>query len=338
MNALAELLAFVTGAKRYRPEIKWSSMLWTHNIFRVYEMIFWRRVGIRCESAQWQNLDHSEHRIAYTFEARCKFLEADIRALFKRLASIRVYVLQPVATMGVFDPRLLPYAFAIAAQAYTKAATQTTTPHTASSVVVSGSNTLLVTSAWRPANATTPTSVVFNTSENATKAETDTSTPNSGGYYGSEIWYLFGATATTANNVLTFTGGGNSFQYLLQYTGVVNQNTSGTSSGGVAYSSLACFRSFTPSTANGWVLWFGAGDGSLATGVYNSTGAMRSTVPSSDWCAADSGATVAVSAVSYGYTNSSGTKGSLSILGFGNDGSGGGGAAAPVTTLPFLGA
>lgn len=331
---IPEIMAFLTSHPRYLPkDIEWSPKSWTHNVFRVYEMIFWRREGIRQEFAVWQNKDGSVHRKTFTVEAAIAYFETDVRefvASFKpqrdglghlTISPIQIQNLKQVGrvmVMGMFaflgTTHGLPMIMlAIAFGAYTKG-TGSTSPNTLS-VTTSGSDRWLNSCSFRNGNGQTVTGTTYN-SVAMTSPGTDTSLPNNG-YYGADLWYLANPT-TGANNLVTaWTGGSNVFQYALGYTGVVNTGISGQSSGQVSYSGLAAFRSFTPSAANGWVCWFGSGDGSQPAAVYNLTGTMRSTVPSSDWCAADSNGTVAVSAVSYGYTNGSGSVGSLSILGFG---------------------
>lgn len=42
---LPSILAFITGRERYLPRVEWVDNLWTHNIFRAFELVFWRAFG-----------------------------------------------------------------------------------------------------------------------------------------------------------------------------------------------------------------------------------------------------------------------------------------------------
>lgn len=46
---LATIMATLTQHPRYLPVIEWSSRSWTHNAFRVWELLFGRRIGVRAE-------------------------------------------------------------------------------------------------------------------------------------------------------------------------------------------------------------------------------------------------------------------------------------------------
>lgn len=85
-SIIPNILAAVTGKARYRPEIDWSGNSWVHNIFRVYELIFWRRVGLRPEIASADFFDGKGNKIAeifqcFTFEGVCAQTETYIRQL-----------------------------------------------------------------------------------------------------------------------------------------------------------------------------------------------------------------------------------------------------------------
>lgn len=94
---LPYLLILLTGKSRYKPEIKWSDNSWTHNIFRLYELIFWRKEGIKIESSAARYTNKAGERVTeykiYTFEAACAFAETWLRELF-RFNPIRITVLQ----------------------------------------------------------------------------------------------------------------------------------------------------------------------------------------------------------------------------------------------------
>jgi hypothetical protein len=305
---LPTALSFFVRGKRYFPEVTWSEKLWTHNVFRVYEQIFGRRVGIRCEAGTHIAVDGTTTRRNFTFEAYCADYETRIRSFFKELASIRVEAYQLAPVMRGLPS---PYLFAIAFGAFTKLAPGTSP--TNGTVTVSGSDTFLIDGAGFDKSSQVFTAVSYNSAA-LTLGIADGSVAGQG-YYAFDIWYK--ASPSTGANSLsgTFTGGGTAFQYALQYTGVTDPGITGSVSGEDA-SGTTFTQDIVTSVANGWVCWFGSGNGSLPTGT-NGVGSMRSTVPAADWCAADSNGTVGATTTTVGYTNSSGTKGGVSALGFG---------------------
>ena len=91
---LPHALMWITGRKRqYVENIQWSPKAWTYNIFRVWEMLFWRRVGnsntegdtIRPEMGSiFEQIGDEiiiQHHF-YTFEALVVHAEGLIRAFF----------------------------------------------------------------------------------------------------------------------------------------------------------------------------------------------------------------------------------------------------------------
>lgn len=91
---LPQLLANITGVPRYLPVIEWSKTSWTHNLFRVYELIFWRRFGIRAEissmfiekeAGQWVEVHQ-----AHSFEGACALFETSVRKFLSSLFHFRI--------------------------------------------------------------------------------------------------------------------------------------------------------------------------------------------------------------------------------------------------------
>lgn len=115
LNAIIPtILAFITQKGRYRPQLNWSTGLWTCNVFRLYEMIFWRRYGIRVESAYAFDRKGLVSRTAYSWEARLAFLEVDIRAFFKKLSYVRLVVQEKQLALYPIGRITIGYSFAIA--------------------------------------------------------------------------------------------------------------------------------------------------------------------------------------------------------------------------------
>lgn len=71
---MMHFLSIFTGP-RYRPTIEWARNNWTHNVFRIFELIFGRKFGIRCEVVAYSNGDYT----FFTWEARIAHFEGIIR-------------------------------------------------------------------------------------------------------------------------------------------------------------------------------------------------------------------------------------------------------------------
>lgn len=125
---LPTILATLTGQPRYLPDIVWSSNSWVHNIFRFYEMIFWRRIGIRAESGVFDRTIVKNNRKVnvkvielYSIESIFAYTETAIRKFitdtknFKLPVKLYIPVLQTNTISGMGTGlKLSPYLFAIA--------------------------------------------------------------------------------------------------------------------------------------------------------------------------------------------------------------------------------
>lgn len=172
MWIFAKFLTEVTRAPRYQPYIPWSKDIWSSNIFRLWERIFWRRYGIRREasSGRWQSADGSSgtYQVAYTWESAFAMAELSIRSLFK-LKPVRIFV--PILRTPQGIPFFAsPYLFAIALDVAGAALAGGSGLTATWSHTVSASATLMIAgffSDGAPA-LTDPTSVVFNTTQTMT--------------------------------------------------------------------------------------------------------------------------------------------------------------------------
>lgn len=123
---LPTLLVFFTRKDRYFPEVQWSSNCWTHNVFRIYEILFGREIGIRFESATIRGVDGSTTVFLGTLEAAITHIEAGIRARIARLPRpylVKIYI--PIFSFAYAggvppSPSSSPYLFAIAFNANTQ--------------------------------------------------------------------------------------------------------------------------------------------------------------------------------------------------------------------------
>lgn len=158
---IPKILAVVTQHPRTKVvagiDFEWSDKLWVHNIFRVYELVFWRRSGIRLGTSV--SIDSTGNKIVrfYTWEDIFAHIEVTIRAAFqfKKLAPFRI--LRP-AYAGMPNPFGVPYLFAIA---FDVAAAAGSPPKTAAftySHTNTGSNiTICVGGGMNAASTTSPT-------------------------------------------------------------------------------------------------------------------------------------------------------------------------------------
>lgn len=321
---LVRLMATLRGRPRTIPQIEWSDKSIVHNVFRLYEVVFGRDLGadgsgIRCESVTGIDEYGNYFRKTFTFEARCAYIETDIRQFVRKWASARlvfrpVYIEVPVFAFvgqhgGRWNTVRTGYSLAIAFDAFT-ADTTAASPNTVSHTCT-GSNGWLNTIIFTSTVSQVMSSVTYNSAALTQGSDRGTQDPSMG-YYANEIWYK--ASPTTGSNTLSYswTGGGNVFAYAASYSGVTNTSLGGKSS--IEDASGTTFNTTLTATGGGWVIWGGSGDGSLPTGV--TTGSMRASV-GSHWCLADSNGTVSAGSYAFGYTNSSGTKGSINGLEFG---------------------
>lgn len=113
-DILPVLMVIFTCHDRYLPEIEWSDKSWTHNVFRVYELIFSRRNGIRHEMTTLSENGKTTH-VCHSIESVFAMGELHIRELFKSLKfkPFKIYI--PVLQTPQGFPILSsPYLFAIA--------------------------------------------------------------------------------------------------------------------------------------------------------------------------------------------------------------------------------
>lgn len=329
---LPSLTAIAFQRNRYIIKWEWvGNDCWTHNAFMLYHWFFGKACHtdgntIRPAGAVLLDFDGKQvGRKAFTIEQACAHFEGDVRAAFAKLKSARlvyrpVYIEIPVfAGFGTSWKRQpVGYSFAIAYDQIAQLTTQGASPHSGSATT-SGSDRFIVTI---PSNGSAPTITAHTYNSVAMTLGQNYGTQTGGFGYYHQMYYQ--ANPTTGTNTVSFawTGGGNGFNYVLNYTGVLNIGASsqvGLFSADQAYDgSKNCFNTVTVPSSNGWVVFGGSGDGSLGTGVYNSVGIQR-TSNGVTWMFGDSNGTIASGSRTFGYTNSSGTKGALIMFGFGAD-------------------
>lgn len=114
-------LTQITRQPRQRIEadvnFSWSKTSWTHNVFRCWELIAWRRAGVRREMSSGKQ-GTVEWMHPHTLEAACALFELYIRVCIrnfftKRIPHIRIIQL-PSLVFSTGVPVKTPYTFAIA--------------------------------------------------------------------------------------------------------------------------------------------------------------------------------------------------------------------------------
>lgn len=257
------LLAKATGAPRYLPRIEWAKEgeeSWTHNVFRLYELVFYRRYGIRPEvsaAAVWTReglvIIHKFH----TLEAAIAHGEGIARQALKAAMSFELVALPRLVPAGAnlsFGDRS-PYLFAIANNASGTAAQSTVANTVTISINSSGSERIVCSQgggAW--SSSGTITGVTHNA---GALTLVDFTNPQGNTYQSG--WYRVAQSTGAQNLVTTASSTGRVLvnAAVTAYTGVNQDNPiSGTPGKGTATNTTLTV-STTPAVTGCWVV--GAG-------------------------------------------------------------------------------
>lgn len=147
---LPKILAVITQHDRtlitHGVDFEWSINSYIHNAFRVYELVFGRRFGIRAEFSSW-SYDEGTGYAAHSFEGACALTETYIRNYLASWTFVpfRIYIPTLQTTAG-FPVPASPYLFAIAFDAVTQSYGQVSGTTATLSHTATGSNLLAVTS------------------------------------------------------------------------------------------------------------------------------------------------------------------------------------------------
>lgn len=303
MRILAKILAVLTGHSRQKLEIKWSDKSWTHNIFRVYEMVFWRRMGIRKEVSSWTDGKVVKVEL-FTFEATCAYLETLIRNFFDiKWLDVRVSNLQLATPFG--SPQIPWISFAIALDTANSGASTSTSPLTWSHTTT-GSNPLIFIGPGGVGTGAVSISAVTYNSVSAIKANSQNASNST--HFAIAATWLLGSCATGANTVsISFSGtAANMAAGATSFSGVQSNSVADASGGTTGTTTGAQSLTITTVAANCWVVACGVGGGlsptfttatqterwNIASGLIGQTAGQDT-----------NGAQAAGSAVSLGWTN-----------------------------------
>lgn len=206
---IPNILAFITKKPRQiitvEVDFKWSLYSWTHNIFRVYELICGRKIGIKAEVSSYFDEQGNECQEAHSFEAMVALIEMQIRMSLSRVKIPHIVKVPVLSFVGInpFPTSIYngrPYLFAIAFDAHsgstdTSSGSTKTLAHT-----ITGSNPALVTGVYFNTSGgdQTLSTLAFNGSSATKKVEDQA--PN--GVY-NQFFLQINPSTGTHNNVFT---------------------------------------------------------------------------------------------------------------------------------------
>lgn len=231
---LPYILATVTRKPRYKVEgLVFPEKAWISCLFRLWELVFWRKVGIRREAASWiysENGKVYEGVKFYTLEAALVHAEGVVRKFFKswEFEFVRIPSLVLVTDTGnAFELPLMPHikfaiAYGTSAGSYANGVTSRTV-----SLTTSGSDRFFTSNCGYD----TPQSI-SSVTYNGTACSVVQS-PQNGGGARTGAMYVLAAPSTGANNaVVNFSGATNGGLSVAYYTGVKQTGQPYTSAAG----------------------------------------------------------------------------------------------------------
>lgn len=316
-------------------DFEWSDQSWVHNIFRVYELIFWRRDGIRCESVtnafdDGEGSVHVEYK-TYTFEATCAYIETAVRKrLFTVPRIVWVPTLAPVMmSNGTIALQPHGYRFAIAfdnsSEGFTGGGAGTTITYSHTNT---GSNLILLVGTGILDSGVTTTGVTY-AAVAVTSIAVATENPTSNALF-QKI-----APATGANNVVATRSSNSGSGYrssCASYTGCDQTQAGQQTDTSISTTGTSLPLDITVGTAGWFVMTAVDGTNGIATSVTNGTIRENSFLTIADSNADVSGATTLTYVGSSSWVSASGT--ACVIVP-----SGGGVVAKPwKSNLPLMGA
>lgn len=259
---IPQLLATITRTSRDKVlpgrDFEWSTQSWTHNAFRMFEMVCGRRSGIRRECVAWfDRATGRSYQVSFTWENRVAVLEGAVRALLASWKFEFVIVPIPQYAYAGFGISPLPriFSFAIARDAHAAGTHQFTTS-TSWNHTCTGSNlTLFVLPNWYQGNGQS-NSCSYNSSAITSVAVSDSISSLSDYVL---IYYKQGpATGTNSTNISISgtTRWNDGFSVSYSGTSQTADLTAKTTSSKT--SSTTNSFSITPSTSTGWIVAIGA--------------------------------------------------------------------------------
>lgn len=290
---LARIATELTRYPREKVSVTWSNTMWIPNLFRLWELIFWRRAGVRRETTSYLN-DGKETLFIHSWEAFFFVIELKIREfLSRRLVPFRLYIPMFSTPEGIRFP-VSPYLFAIAIQDVGG-----TIANGGSKTITSGTN-LVAVAFWFSLTGGTPTMTCGGVSM--------TQIGSGQAFAVGELLSMF-VKAAPATGTVTFTGSGatdnrglvvGSFTGVHQTFPVDNSNASFASTSSVASSTVSTTTPAVVASSCWLIGTYTLVGGNATFSAYSGDFSHRS--PTSDQPLLDSGGTVGTGARSGGLT------------------------------------
>lgn len=262
---LPSILSILTDKPRVKPDIKWSSSL-VYNIFRVYELLFWREgvlnsdgtvsMQIRPEMTTYCSNRGTTHYF-HTLESFLVTLESKIFAF--KIFPFKVYIPMLATPFGPIPSS--PYLFAIAFGAASGAQNIGAVSTTSVAHTITGSNPLLVSGNHNAVNITT-TSVKWNTTQTLVQVATVTQNTRN-----TDLYYLKAPTTGSFNVDWVIGAGVTTWSVVTgSYSGVDQSAPLNTSTTGVVVTTTMTLT-VTTTVDNCWLIaQMATGGGSLTVG------------------------------------------------------------------------
>lgn len=262
-HLLHKLVATLTRHPREVVTPEWSKKSWTHNVFRVYELFFGRRAGIRFEGGK-VNINGKNVFYFKTWEALIAHTEGMICEFFARkLCRFSIVKVPDIALVGGDSMQLLPFRFAIAFGSFTGPELATSNQYSFS-FTTSGTNRFLWVYGAGPGGSTNWSSGTYNSI-----AITFLDGPQVPGDRTGDCWYQVGPTTGT-NTVFVQSSSNQGACNAAYYTGVAQTSSINTSTTNTSTSVSSLTTSVTTTVANCWLLqtgWANPGGSSVAAGT-----------------------------------------------------------------------
>ena len=312
---IPKIWSVITRTTRQEIIPEWSDKSWIHNVFRLYEMVFGRRVGIRPEMSSAIDENGIVTYACHSLESALALGEQYIREFLTSLRwkPFRIYIpiLQTPQNIPVFAS---PYLFAIAFDATTEGdggtAWITSTSNTYNwSHTSTGSNRLLVVGVtiYSTTGVNSVSGITYPAGTSLTKINSIAATLETANQ-STELWRLV-APATGANTI-TVTLTINNLQYnaasAMSYSGVNQTSPIDSNNTGQSLTNAASFSlSTTVVASNCWLTGYVFQRGGALTAGTGTT--LRSPNTGSVTAGSDSNATVGTGSQSLAWTATSQT-------------------------------
>lgn len=259
-KVLPAVMVLITRKSRYRPEIKWS-ILWTHNIFRFYELIFWRREGIRIENSSSVYFENGKKIVQYeffSFESVCAHIETLIRNFFK-IKWLKIEIVEWQLATSFFSTLKLPLiSFAIAVDTGNSSVAPVSASPAFFSHTSTGSDLLVaVGSGVSGVSVPTTTSVTYDSTP-LTKARADIASGSVSGVTENSIWLLGAASAGVCDVSAFSTGASSVFAGVTSYSGAQSSSVADAVNGTTGTTTGLKSVSVTTVANNCWVVGVGS--------------------------------------------------------------------------------